>query len=263
MSWTLKLEQYFSSTGERAHCLAWAHQRAEMLYSIRRTFIDLPVIVLSSVTGFLSVGSSSMFKGQEMQASMALGGVSLFVSILNTMGSYFGWSRLAEAHRISAIHYSKLYRFISVEMALPREERASPSEFLKYTKEQYDRLSEISPLLPDLIIKEFKDKFTKESLEHISVPEQMNGLEAIKVYCEKDLETDLEVDLNTKRIEKTYNKQARNISSSNSSHSGTPLTTESLVLDPGGASASSSSSSASKFMPLFPTPPSETFRPTS
>ena len=220
MSWTLKLEQYFSSTGERAHCLAWSHQRAEMLYSVRRTFIDLPVIVLSSVTGFLSVGSSSMFKGQEMQASMALGAVSLFVSILNTMGSYFGWSRLAEAHRISAIHYAKLYRFISVEMALPREERASPSEFLKYTKEQYDRLSEISPLLPDLVVKEFKEKFTKESLEHISVPEQMNGLEAIKVYCERDLETDLEVDLNTKRIEKTYNKQSRSMAAQ--SPAGTP-----------------------------------------
>lgn len=207
VTWTQKLENYFASTGERAHCMAWAHQRAELFYSVRRTFIDLPVIVLSSVTGFLSVGSSSMFVGQQMQASMALGAVSLFVSILNTMGSYFGWSRLAEAHRISAIHYAKLYRFINVEMALPREERTGPSEFLKYTKEQYDRLSEISPLLPEQVIQEFKTKFSNESLQNISIPEQMNGLEAIHVYNEHDLEVDLEIGLKTKKIEKSYAKQ--------------------------------------------------------
>lgn len=207
VTWTVKLEEYFASTGERAHCMSWAHEKAEKLYSVRRTFIDLPVIVLSSVTGFLSVGSSSMFVGHEMQASMALGAVSLFVSVLNTMGSYFGWSRRAEAHRISAIHYSKLYRYINVEMSLPREERTHPSEFLKYAKEQYDRLSEISPLLPDQVIEEFKNKFTKENLQNISVPEQMNGLESIKVYCERDLETDLEIGLKTKKIEKSYAKQ--------------------------------------------------------
>lgn len=207
VTWTVKLEEYFASTGEKAHCMSWAHEKAEKLYSVRRTFIDLPVIVLSSVTGFLSVGSSSMFAGRETEASMALGAVSLFVGVLNTMGSYFGWSRRAEAHRISAIHYSKLYRYINVEMSLPREERTAPCEFLKYAKEQYDRLSEISPLLPDEVINEFKKKFTSESLENISVPEQMNGLESIKVYSERDLESDLEIGLKTKKIEKNYAKQ--------------------------------------------------------
>ena len=174
-----------------------------MLFSYRRTFIDLPVIVLSSVTGFLSVGSTSMFAGRQMEASMALGGISLFVSILNTMGSYFGFAKLAEAHRIASIHYSKLYRFITVELALPRDERMNPPDFLKYTKEMYDRLTEISPVIPELVIKEFREKFAEEA-QSISVPEQMNGLESIKVYSEKDLEEDLEIGFKTRKIEKSY-----------------------------------------------------------
>lgn len=185
--WTTKLEDYFASTGEKAHCLSWTHKRAEQLFSNRRTYIDLPVIVISSVTGFLSVGSSSMFEGQEKLASIALGTASLFVSVLNTTGSYFGWGKRAEGHRISAIHYAKLYRFIAVELSLPRDERMLPHDLLKYVKDQYDRLQEISPLLPSSVISEFQRKFAHE--KDISKPEEANGLEKITVYVEPEEDT--------------------------------------------------------------------------
>jgi hypothetical protein len=102
------------------------------------------------------------------------------VGILNTMGTYFGWSKRSEGHRISAIHYAKLYRFISVEMALPRDERMSPHDLLKYVKDQYDRLAEISPLVPTTIISRFQRRFKKYT--DISKPEEANGLEKITVY---------------------------------------------------------------------------------
>ena len=173
------LEEYFASTGEKAHCLSWCHKRAEAMYSNRKTLIDLPVIVISGVTGFLSAGSTSMFSDPK-SSSIALGVASLFVSILNTAGSYYGWAKRSEGHRISAIHYARLYRFISVELALPRDERMQPNDFLKYVKDQYDRLQEISPLLPPEVITEFQTKFANE--KEISKPEEANGLEKITVY---------------------------------------------------------------------------------
>lgn len=179
--WTEKLENYLASTGEKANCLAWVHKRAEQLYSTRRTFIDMPVIIGSGVIAFLNAGSSTMFEDPRI-SSIALGIGSLVVGILNTTGTYFGWAKRAEGHRISAIHYSKLYRFITVEMSLPREERMQPSDFLKYVKDQYDRLQEISPLIPPNIIKEFQSKFSKYT--DISKPEETNGLEKIEVYHE-------------------------------------------------------------------------------
>lgn len=177
--WTDKLEDYFVSTGEKAHCLGWVHKQAESLYSTRRTFIDLPVIVGSGVIAFLNAGSQSMFEDPRI-SSIALGVGSLVVGILNTLGSYFGWAKRAEGHRISAIHYAKLYRFISVEMALPREERMSPHDLLKYVKDQYDRLAEISPLVPAAVIHKFQRRFKKYT--DIAKPEEANGLEKITVY---------------------------------------------------------------------------------
>ena len=179
--WTEMLEEYFASTGEKAHCLSWCHKKAEAMYSNRKTLIDLPVIVISGVTGFLSAGSTSLFS-DPTTSSVALGVASLFVSILNTAGSYYGWAKRSEGHRISAIHYARLYRFISVELSLPRDERMAPNDFLKYVKDQYDRLQEISPLLPPEVIFEFQTKFANE--KDISKPEEANGLEKIEVYHE-------------------------------------------------------------------------------
>jgi len=182
ISWHHSLEEYFASVAEKANCLSWCHKKAEQMYANRKTFIDLPVIVLSAVTGFMSVGSTTLFAGNESTASVALGAVSLFVSILNTTGSYFGWSKRQEGHRISSIQYSRLYRFLQVEMGLPRAERQQPTELLKYVREQYDRLQEISPLIPETIAAEFKSRFN--SVTDISKPEELNGLDAITIYPE-------------------------------------------------------------------------------
>lgn len=183
--WTVKLEEYFASTGEKAHCLSWVHKQSEAMYSNRRTWIDLPVIVGSGVIAFLNAGSQSMFTDARI-ANISLGIGSLLVGILNTMGTYFGWSKRSEGHRISAIHYSKLYRFITVELSLPREERMNPHDFLKYVKDQYDRLQEISPMVPQTVISMFQRKFKHET--EISKPEEANGLEKITIYRRVDEE---------------------------------------------------------------------------
>jgi hypothetical protein len=185
--WTVRLEEYFASTGEKAHCLSWVHKQSEALYSNRRNWIDLPVIVGSGVIAFLNAGSSSMFDEPRL-SSIALGIGSLCVGVLNTLGSYFGWAKRAEGHRISAIHYSKLYRFITVELSLPREERMNPHDFLKYVKDQYDRLQEISPMVPPKVVAEFQKKFKNET--EISKPEEANGLEKITIYRRADEEED-------------------------------------------------------------------------
>jgi hypothetical protein len=178
ISWTNRLEEYFASTGEKASGLAWVHKRAEAIYSNRRTYIDLPVIIGSGVIAFLNAGSSSLFEDPKI-SSVALGVGSLFMGILNSFGTYFGWSKRAEGHRISAIHYAKLYRFISVELSLPRAERMPPNSLLKYVKDQYDRLAEISPMVPDIVISQFQSKFKSEK---VSKPEEANGLHKIDIY---------------------------------------------------------------------------------
>lgn len=179
IKWNGRLEDYFSSTGEKAHCYSWAHKRAQKLYSRKTVPLDLIVIVLGSINGAVSIGSESLFGGSGF-SSIGVGVIALLCSILTTINSYFSWAKMSESHRIAAIQYSKLYRFISLEMSLPRKERMSPADLLKMTRESVDRLSEISPPIPEEIIAQFQKKFNK--IKNVSFPEEFNGLEKIEVY---------------------------------------------------------------------------------
>lgn len=182
VTWNSRLEEYFVEQGEQAHGLSLLHKQAEALYAYRKTFIEIPVIVISSVTGFLSVGSTSMFVGEQMASSISLGVLSLMVSVFQTVGTYFGWARRAEGHRLSSIQYARLHRFLKIEMALPRDQRQTPGELLKYVRDAIDRLQEISPLVPASVIAAYKRKY--DTVTDISHPPETNGLEKIEVFTE-------------------------------------------------------------------------------
>ena len=52
------------------------------------------------------------------------------------------------------------------------------------TKETYDRLQEISPMIPPEVLNDFQNKFKSE--KDISKPEEANGLHKITIYQERE-----------------------------------------------------------------------------
>jgi len=187
INWSDHLEIYFKETAEKSQGLAWLHKKAEELFYKATVFIDLPVIILGTINGSISVGSHSLF-GDASYAPIIIGMVILLSSILTTIGTYFSWSRRSESHKISAISYSKLYRFITIELSLPRKERLPPNAFLKMIRAEYDRLAEISPLIPSSIIKAYKEKFG--TLTTISHAEGTNGLHPVVINNTQGQPTD-------------------------------------------------------------------------
>ena len=181
--WSPDLEAYFKQVGERSQCLGIIHSHAERMFGGRKTKLELPVIVLSAVTGFLSVGSAQIFQGWAF-TPVVLGVSSLFVSVLNTTGSYFGWAKRQEGHRIACIQYAKEYRFLQIELSLPRDERMTAHDLLKKVKDDYDRLAEVSPPLPEESIAFFKANYKEGG---VAKPEEANGLTAIHVFVEPNV----------------------------------------------------------------------------
>lgn len=179
VKWTKRLEKYFCEMGEKSLCLSYLHKKCESRFTKKATYIDLPVIVLSTVAGTLSIGSSGLFQNNEQVASVGIGVLSLFVSVLNTVNSYFAFNRRAENHKICCFQFGKLHRFLEVEMALPREQRVKAKDLLKFTKEQYERLQEIAPLVPKDIIAVFKKKYRKLD---IAKPEVAQGPRSLKLF---------------------------------------------------------------------------------
>jgi len=180
VSWHSQLERVISDEGERCLCFSWLHGKSQKMFSKLNTMISIPVIVMSTIAGSASIGSTNLFSNATI-AGVSIGVVSLMVGVLNTVSSYFGWAKRSEAHRIAAVTYEKVYRFILIELAMPREERMVARDMLKIVRDQCDRLQETSPQIPDQIIWEFKKKFG-DSTPDLKKPEITNGLDPIFVY---------------------------------------------------------------------------------
>lgn len=180
INWSDQLEDLIAQEGEKCRGLAWIHQKAEQDASRKNTFIQIPVIVFSTLAGTASVGSSSLFVGSTSDYSnILIGFVSIAVGVLNTVGNYFAYARKSEAHRIAHLHYSKMFSWVSIELALPRTERMSPESMLKQLREAMDRLAETTPSVPPEILSRFNDEFKNED---VAKPAETNGLARIRIY---------------------------------------------------------------------------------
>jgi hypothetical protein len=182
--WTTKLEKLFASEGEKCHGNSWLHSRSAERYCKYSSMITLPTIILSTLSGTATISQSYLFNN-SLASAVIIGLMSIGSAMMNTIQSYYGWAQRAEAHRIASINYAKIYRFISVEMSLPRESRMSAKDFVKVVREQIDRLGEISPMIPRQIIEEFRVNFIND-YPNVAKPEICNGLEKIHVYSNED-----------------------------------------------------------------------------
>jgi hypothetical protein len=178
ISWNDALETLVAEESERCGGLAWLHAESEKYFALRNNWVAIPVIILSTANGFLSGSSSSIFSNPTT-SSIGLGIVSLFTGVLSTLGSYFAWAKRTEAHRISAIQYQKLSRSLAIELSLPKYERVGAKDILKITKEQIERLMEISPAFPNQIIDMYKTKFP--DLSTVAHPEIISGVKKVIV----------------------------------------------------------------------------------
>ena len=195
ITWNDSLEILVAEEAEKCGGLSWLHSECERYFSTHANWIALPVIILSTVNGFLSGSSQTIFT-DAATAAIGLGVVSLFTGVLSTIGSYFAWAKRTEAHRISAIQYQKISKFLTIELSLPKAERVAAKDILKITREQIERLMEISPAVPELILTKYKGKF-KDSVD-VAHPEIIHGLKKVRVnkYVEdvKDNNTDIKIE---------------------------------------------------------------------
>jgi hypothetical protein len=103
---------------------------------------------------------------------MGVGAINIAGGIISTIQQFLKITQLNEAHRVSSISWDKFYRNIKIELTKHPNERIAVSHMLKMSKEEFDRLMETSPVIPDKIIAAFKTSFAQSpEFAVISKPE--------------------------------------------------------------------------------------------
>jgi len=165
--WTDQHESILVDWADKARCFLWMHERSKQKYR-RLTFaFTIPVIILSTLTGTANFGMGTLFPGMESMANIAIGGISITAGIISTLANYFKFAERTEGHRMSALAWQKLYRNIVIELSLDRPERRDSHDFLKYARNEYDRLMESSPMIPSGVLRLFERECGGVQLLHV------------------------------------------------------------------------------------------------
>ena len=161
VTWTVEHEQILIEWADKAMCYRWLHSRSNMLYSTLNAWYTIPVIVISTLTGTANFAQERVPLAYQNYYVMIVGGFNILAGIITTIQQFLKITQLNEAHRVSAIAWDKFYRNIKIEIAKHPSERIHATQMLKLCKEEFDRLMETSPVIPDKIITLFKESFKK------------------------------------------------------------------------------------------------------
>jgi len=157
--WTLEHEQILVEWADKAMCYRWLHSRSNVMYSSLNAWYTIPVIVISTLTGTANFAHERVPMQYQNIFVMIVGGFNLLAGIITTIQQFLKITQLNEAHRVSSIAWDKFYRNIKIELAKHPDERMNVTQMIKICKEEFDRLMETSPNIPDKIIKSFKTEF--------------------------------------------------------------------------------------------------------
>ena len=177
MTWHDSLEKIFSDLGDEAQINASLHQKSFKYYYRKSVKFQLPIIILSVLSGSGNFVSASFPDHQQMMI-LIIGGVSILTSVISSIAQFLKLSELSEAHRISYVSWEKFYSNIKYQMMRKRKDRDNIKEFLSNVFSEYQRLKEISPLIPEEIagtIKRIRDT-------DMYIPFILNRFEHVKPY---------------------------------------------------------------------------------
>jgi hypothetical protein len=152
------------------------HEDAQRIYKRQHMWFSIPVIILATLAGTANVAIASYVPNEHIStAQLVIGAVNLFCGVLSTLSNYFRAAEKCESHRNASVGWGKLYRSIFVELSLAREKRKPVSDFMRLSKNEYDRLTDNDPSLRSNVFKDFVDKVAMNN-SVIILPEECGNL---------------------------------------------------------------------------------------
>lgn len=153
-AWKREQEVILKKWADKALCFKMMHERAHRRFWCLNAWFNIPVIILSTITGAGNLATAS-FTDTAPYIPYMIGAMNIFAGILATIATYTGVAQKLEAHRFSSVSWDKFSRKLQIELAKSRKDRVKAKDFIKQSAEEYDRLIEMSPILPNDIIRWF------------------------------------------------------------------------------------------------------------
>ena len=187
ITWDDAIENILSELGDEAQINAYLHKKAQEHFTIKNIQYQLPIIVLSALSGTGNFISAN-FPAYSEYIILGVGGVSIFTSIISSVAQFLQVSQLSENHRMSYLSWEKFHSTIKFQLNKRRIARDNIKDFISLIIPEYQRLKEISADIPKHILEIIKNN--KKILKDMQVPYMLNGFHPVKPYREEEEEED-------------------------------------------------------------------------
>ena len=187
LTWDDAIEKILSEMGDEAQINAYLHKKAQEYFTIKNIKFQLPIIILSALSGTGNFISAN-FPAYSEYIILGVGGVSIFTSIISSVAQFLQISQLSENHRMSYLSWEKFHSTIKFQLNKRRIARDSIKDFVALIIPEYKRLKEISADIPKHIIESIKNN--KKKLKDMQVPYMLNGFHPVRPYQEQEVEED-------------------------------------------------------------------------
>jgi len=178
-SWNSSHETLLASIGDKANCMRWMHTQSQVYYDRWNFWLSVPSVTLTAFAGSATVSITIISPNIQTGITVVIGIITILTGVLTSINQLIKAPQYSEAHRIASIAYGKLFRVISNELALRRDQRVNAQDFLKIVRTEQDRLEESCPVIHSNIIRQFNRKVeTNVTLEK---PEIVGELDHINI----------------------------------------------------------------------------------
>ena len=178
--WKEEDETLLKQWADKAQCYQWLHNKSREIYQRKNAWYTIPVIIISTITGTGNFAQDRFSEEIRPYVVISIGTLSILAGIITTIFQFLKIAEINEGHRIATISWGKFHRTLETELTRHPLDRIRPSELLNLSKEEYNRLIEISPSIDNKILKLFTSKF-KNNID-LTKPEIGNTINSINVF---------------------------------------------------------------------------------
>ena len=155
-NWKKQDETLLEEWADHGKVYRLLYDGARIKYRKKNIAFQIPVIILSTITGAANFATDKFPLEYRDYYSMGIGFCNIIAGIIATISTFLKISELYEGYRASSVLWAKFYHNIKTELQKEINDREDVTDFMKYAKTEYEKLLEQSPPLPNKVIKNFR-----------------------------------------------------------------------------------------------------------